>query len=545
MLLIHYFSLKMAGLHQSLRFQRKLMGLSLQQLAKKIGADAGNLSRIERGLQSVTETMLAKLCVALNCTPAYLYNQVSVTSIPSNTTEQRFGYQVDSINKEKSALTYQPQLFVNWFRSATPYIHAFGGRTFVIGFGGEVVNEKQFIALSHDLNLLASLEVRLVLVHGSRPQIENRLKRDKLIPKFVNGLRVTDDAAMEAVKEANGAIRVEIESLLSMGLVNSPMAGSNIRVASGNFVTAKPLGVRDGVDLQHTGEVRKVDAIGIQKRLDDNELVLLSPLGYSATGEAFNLSLEDVAVSTAIALDADKLIFLMDSEGVFNLRGELLREMTAEKAKNLLNHLADKSETTHTSEDVSYYLPAAVRACEHGVAKTHLISRHIDGAIIQELFTRKGIGTMVTELSLETIRPANIDDVGGILKLIEPLEAEGVLVRRGRERIEMEINDFYVMEHDNHIIGCAALYRFGNMAEFACLVIDKTYRGGGRGDKLFNHCEITAKENGIKQLFCLTTHTEHWFLERGFIEEKVQALPLTRQVVYNEQRNSKVFVKPI
>ena len=330
-----------------------------------------------------------------------------------------------------------------------------------------------------------------------------------------------------------------------MGLVNSPMAGSNIRVASGNFVTAKPLGVRDGVDLQHTGEVRKVDSLGIQKRLDDNELVLLSPLGYSATGEAFNLSLEDVAVSTAIALDADKLIFLMDSEGVYNLRGELLREMTAEKAKNLLSHLADKTEITHTSEDISYYLPAAVKACEHGVAKTHLISRHIDGAIIQELFTREGIGTMVTELSLETIRVADIDDVGGILKLIEPLEAEGVLVRRGRERIEMEIADFFVMEHDNHIIGCAALYPFGQMAEFACLAIDQQYRGGGRGDKLFHHCEVTAKENGVKQLFCLTTHTEHWFLERGFIEQTVAQLPQARQAAYNAARNSKVFTKKL
>src|SRR5690606_2319067 len=125
----------------------------------------------------------------------------------------------------------------------------------------------------------------------------------------------TDDAAMEAVKEANGAVRVEIEALLSMGIANSPMAGADIRVASGNFVTAKPIGVIDGVDLQHTGEVRKIDEVGIQKRLDDGEMVLLSPMGYSPTGETFNLSLEDVAVSTAIALDAEKLIFLMDTQG--------------------------------------------------------------------------------------------------------------------------------------------------------------------------------------------------------------------------------------
>lgn len=535
----------------SIRKQRKSLNITLQMLAKAIGADAGNLSRIERGELGASETMLRKIAEALNCTPAYLYTQSDMPPATLTAQENRPPYLAGLPQPLEATSKPNPKDFVQWFRSATPYIHAFGGRTFVIAFGGEVVDQKQFVALSHDLNLLASLEVRLVLVHGARPQIEKRLRRDKLSPKFVNGLRVTDDAAMEAVKEANGAIRVEIEALLSMGLVNSPMQGSDIRVASGNFVTAKPMGVRDGVDLQHTGEVRRVDAVGIQKRLDDGELVMLSPLGYSPTGEAFNLSLEDVAVSAAIALDADKLIFLMDSEGVHNLRGELLREMTAEKAKNLLKNIQSREQENeqviNISEDINYYLPAAVRACEHGVARTHLISRHIDGAIIQELFTLDGIGTMVTELSLENMRQANIDDVGGILKLIEPLEAEGFLVRRGREHIEMEINHFYVMEHGNRIIGCAVLYPFvaEHTAEFACLAIDPAYRGGGRGDRLFYYCAEQAKELGFKSLFCLTTRTEHWFLERGFVEQNVDKLPMEKQKLYNFQRKSKVFSKTL
>lgn len=546
----------MASLGKFIRQKRQSNNLTLQQLASEVGADAGNLSRIERGELGVSEALLRKIAAALNTTPASLYAlSEEENTFPMRVEEQRQSYSshLNQSTFSASAEDFVHQNFVNWFRSVTPYIHAFGGRTFVIAFGGEVVSEALFIALSHDLNLLASLEVRLVLVHGARPQIEQRLKRDKLTPAFHNGLRVTDDAAMEAVKEANGAVRVEIEALLSMGIANSPMAGADIRVASGNFVTAKPLGVRDGVDLQHTGEVRKVDAVGIQKRLDDNELVLLSPLGYSPTGEAFNLSLEDVAVSAAIALDADKLIFLMDSDGVRNLRGDLLREMTAEKAKNLLRNVQNSAQNNahnneapiHFSEDMDYYLPAAVRACEHGVARTHLISRHIDGAIIQELFTHSGIGTMVTEEGLETMRQANIDDVGGILKLIEPLENDGILVRRGRERIEMEIEHFYVMEHDNRTIGCAALYPFADerMAEFACLAIDNAYRGNGRGDRLFNYCQAQAKENGFKQLFCLTTRTEHWFLERGFIEKSIEKLPQQKQQLYNFQRKSKVFVK--
>ena len=538
------------SLGSSIRKRRKSLNITLQTLAQQISADAGNLSRIERGELGVSETLLRKISEALNCTPAYLYVQSESTLAGQSdlkVQEHRQPYLAGLIQEVNTPTNANAKDFVQWFRSATPYIHAFGGRTFVIAFGGEVVDEKQFIALSHDLNLLASLEVRLVLVHGSRPQIEKRLRRDKLTPKFINGLRVTDDAAMEAVKEANGAIRVEIEALLSMGLVNSPMAGSDIRIASGNFVTAKPMGVRDGIDLQHTGEVRRVDAIGIQKRLDDGELVMLSPLGYSPTGEAFNLSLEDVAVSAAVALDADKLIFLMDSEGVHNLRGELLREMTAEKARNFLRNVQISEQAINISEDINYYLPAAVRACEHGVARAHLISRHIDGAIIQELFTLNGIGTMVTELGLESMRQANIDDVGGILKLIEPLEAEGFLVRRGREHIEMEIDHFYVMEHDGRTIGCAALYPFDTerTAEFACLAIDPAYRGGGRGDKLFNYCQEQAKELGFKSLFCLTTRTEHWFLERGFIEQNVEKLPMEKQKLYNYQRKSKVFSKTL
>lgn len=381
------------SLGQALRKRRKQLDMTLGVLAQRAGTDIGNLSRIERGLQGISESMLRRLAAALDCTPASLYDQSESNS-------------ATPAHSVVNAL--QPQEFVRWFRSATPYIHAFGGRTFVIAFGGEVVDEGQFIALSHDLNLLASLEVRLVLVHGARPQIESRLKRANLQTNLVNGLRVTDDAAMEYVKEANGSVRVEIEAQLSMGLVNSPMAGSDIRIASGNFVTAKPLGVRYGVDLQHTGEVRKIDPIGIQKRLDDGELVLLSPLGYSPTGEVFNLTLEDVAMNAAIALDADKLIFLMDSTGVHNLRGELLRNMTVDKARNLLRNVQNNMSADigmqniaqHISEDEYYYLPAAVRACEHGVARTHLISRHIDGAIIQELFTHNGIGTMITEASL-------------------------------------------------------------------------------------------------------------------------------------------------
>ena len=329
-----------------------------------------------------------------------------------------------------------PEKFVQWFRAAAPYIHTFRGRTFVIAFGGEVVQDGKFVGLTHDLNLLASLGVRLVLVHGARAQVDARLKQLKHRTRYVRGLRVTDDVALQCAKEASGRLCVEIEALLSMGLPNSPMAGADIRVASGNFVTARPIGVLDGIDLQHTGEVRKVHTTAIRDRLDHGELVLLSPLGYSPTGEIFNLALENVAEAVAVALHADKLVFLMDNGGVTGKRGQLLRELTSRQAQNLL------AKSDERSGDVRLYLPCALRACQEGVGRAHLISRRIDGGLLLELFTHQGIGTMVTPDAVQSLREARIDDIGGILQLIEPLEAEGLLVKRSRDLLEMEIARF-------------------------------------------------------------------------------------------------------
>jgi amino-acid N-acetyltransferase len=432
-----------------------------------------------------------------------------------------------------------PEKFVQWFRAAAPYIHTFRGRTFVIAFGGEVVQDGKFVGLTHDLNLLASLGVRLVLVHGARAQVDARLKQLKHRSRYVRGLRVTDDVALQCVKEASGGLCVEIEALLSMGLPNSPMAGADIRVASGNFVTARPIGVLDGVDLQHTGEVRKVHTAAISDRLDHGELVLLSPLGYSPTGEIFNLALENVAEAVAVALHADKLIFLMDNSGVTGKRGQLLRELTPRQAQ----HLIAKSDGR--SGDVQLYLPCALRACQQGVARAHLISRRTDGGLLLELFTHQGIGTMVTPDALQIVREARIDDIGGILQLIEPLETEGILVKRNRDLLEMEVARFVVVEHDRMVIGCAALYPFPEekAGEFVCLAVHPEFRNAGAGEQLLLEIEARARRQKLKTLFVLTTRAEHWFVERGFAEAGPEVLPRHKRMLYNYQRRSVVLTK--
>jgi amino-acid N-acetyltransferase len=434
-----------------------------------------------------------------------------------------------------------PAEFVAWFRSAAPYINAFRGRTFVVAFGGEVVTDGKFVGLTHDFNLLASLGVRLVLVHGARPQIEEHLSKSGIEDRYHQNIRLTDAQSMQCVKEAVGRVRFEIEALLSMGLANSPMANADIRVAGGNFITAQPLGVISGVDMLHTGRVRKVDVAAIRDRLNFNEAVLLSPLGYSPTGEIFNLTLEDVATQTAIALDADKLIFLMDADGVMDKKGHLLSELTLEEANTLL------ASRRKLPEDVGLFLPCAVRACEEGVARAHLISRHADGALLQELFSDTGVGSMVAERPLTTLHRATINDVGGLLKLLQPLEEDGTLVRRSRELLEREISRFFVMKHDRRIVGCAALYPFENekAAELAGLAVAPDYRRHGYGDLILKHASAEAKTMGFKKLFVLTTRTAHWFLERGFTECDVSELPAQKKSLYNFQRRSKVFAKTL
>ena len=434
------------------------------------------------------------------------------------------------------------EVFVKWFRSATPFIHEFGGGTIVIAFGGEVLSDGELMQLAHDINVLVSLEVRVVLVHGTRPQIEDQLKQHGVTPRYAEGRRITDDAALKCVKEANGIVRMEIEATLSTELANSPMAGADIRVSSGNFITARPFGVHNGVDFMHTGQVRKVDVEGITRRLDDHEVVLISPIGFSPTGDIFNCTLEDVATSVAIALKADKLIFLTEAMGATDTKGKLLGELTALQAQELLAAAAST-----LSDDVRYYLPCTIRAVRDGVKRAHLISRHIDGALLMELFTHHGIGTMIALESPDKLRDAKREDVDGILAIIDPLVAQGVLVKRDRALIESEIDRFVVLEQNEEIIGCAALYPFPHdkSVELACLAVNPFYRDGGRGERILGFAEKRAKEKGFKTLFVLSTQTTQWFVERGFVESDILKLPAEKQALYNYQRRSKIYSKPL
>ena len=443
--------------------------------------------------------------------------------------------------------------FVKWFRYSSPYINAHRGKTFVILFDGETVEDDNFSHIIHDFALLNSLGIKLVIVHGARPQIEKQLSLTQKTSKIINNVRITDEACLKSVKQAVGEVRINIEAMLSMGVINSPMAGAKIRVSSGNFIIAKPLGVIDGVDYCFTGEVRRVDSKSIDKQLTDGAIVLLSSIGYSATGEVFSLTAEEVALQTAVAIGADKFIYLTEKTELIDandsqtntqtnaLIDTTIKQMTLSEAKTYLK--------SHPELDkkAQHNLACAIDMTNKGIKRVHLVDRKIEGALLLELFSRNGIGTLITADSYDTTRNANIDDIGGILELIEPLEAEGVLVRRSREHLEIDIHQFIVMERDGMIIGCAALHHYSDekISELSCLVIHDDYQNENRGEALLALSEKRALTAGSEKLFVLTVKTAHWFIEKGFSEMKIDALPVNKKTIYNYDRKSKVFMKSI
>lgn len=439
----------------------------------------------------------------------------------------------------------QPSDFVAALRRCAPYVHAHNGSVFVIVFGGEAAERPDFDQLVYDVGLLHSLGVKLVLVHGARPQIDKRLAAQGLEPRYHDGLRVTDRAALDCVKAAVGALRMDIEARLSTSLASTSMGGARLKVASGNWITARPVGIRDGVDHQFTGEVRRVDVDSIRRVLEQDRIALLSPIGYSPTGEIFNLRNEDVATATAAALAADKLVFVLPSDpNTWKLADETgdAGQVSLAQAEGLL------AQAGHLSRDDRAHLQAAIRAGREGVQRVHLIGQAEDGALLRELYTRDGVGLMLhADAEYENTRDATIEDVGGILNLIKPLEDRGVLVPRSREQLELEIGSFNVLVRDGLVIACCALFPFpqDQAGELACVAVHPDYQRGGRAAALLKRVETEARKLGLKRLFSLTTHSPHWFIERGFVHASTNELPVQKQRIYNYQRNSIVLVKDL
>lgn len=430
---------------------------------------------------------------------------------------------------------------VEGFRHSVPYINAHRGKTFVIMLGGEAIAHENFSSIVNDIGLLHSLGIRLVLVYGARPQIDANLTAHHHEPFYHKHTRVTDAKTLELVKQAAGTLQLDITARLSMSLGNTPLQGAHINVVSGNFVIAQPLGVDDGVDYCHSGRIRRIDEEAIHRQLDSGAIVLLGPVAVSVTGESFNLTSEEVATQLAIKLKAEKMIGFCSSQGVYSAEGEIVSELFPNEAQVRVASL--EAEGDSYSGTVRF-LRGAIKACRSGVRRCHLISYQENGALLQELFSRDGIGTQIVMESAEQIRRATINDIGGILELIQPLEQQGILVRRSREQLEMEIDKFTVIQRDGTTIACAALYPFPEerIGEMACVAVHPDYRSSSRGEILLERVAAQARLMGLSKLFVLTTRSIHWFQERGFTPVEIDLLPESKKQMYNYQRRSKVLM---
>lgn len=427
---------------------------------------------------------------------------------------------------------------VHWFRQSTPYVNMHNGKTFVIMLDGDTIASPNFVNIINDINLLHSLNIKLVIVFGARYQINDLLLQHQIEPTYYKNIRITDLQSLELVKQTVGKLHYDLSSLLSLRLAHSPLTN----VVSGNFVIAQPIGVDDGIDYQHSGKIRRVNTESIQQQLERNTIVLIGPIAPSVTGENFNLPFEEIAMQIAIKLKAEKLIGFSNTQGILDENGNTISDLLPHQAEQHLQNLIQQDQY-HSSQ--ARFLQAAIEVCRAGIKRAHLISYEEDGSLLQELFTRDGVGTQLSMELSETIRLATVNDIPALLELIRPLEQQGILVKRSREQLEMEINNYTIIDRDGVIIACAALncYFEESMAEMSCVAVHPDYRNSSRGDVLLDAIKKRAKQLNIQTLFVLTTRTVHWFQERGFELTTVNALPEGKRKNYNYQRRSKILMQ--
>ncbi len=418
--------------------------------------------------------------------------------------------------------------FIDTLRQASPYILSHRQKTCLIYLASELLEDEHALnATFQDIRLLHSLGLRLILVAGLRQQFNRALRAAGISFEFAAYQRITPAEHLGVLAGVSGQTTTRLQALLSCRPQLDEQRTLPPVIAQGNWVIAQPRGVLEGVDFQHTGRVRKVQVEALNRALDAGQIPLLTAITPSFTGELFNLNALDQACAVASALHADKLILMLPQ----TQQPQLPRQLNAN--------------TLHKQQHQHWLLPK-LSEITGSVKRIHLLDAFTHGALLKELFTLDGIGSLIFADQYHEVRQATIDDVGGILALIEPLEEQGILVRRGREKLEAEIANFLVVVRDGCIIGCAALYPLDeHSAELACFAVSPQYRNQGIGQSLLNAIEQRACSQHISRLYLLTTQAHHWFVQHGFIEVDHARLPPQRQSLYNVQRQSSVFCKTI
>lgn len=415
--------------------------------------------------------------------------------------------------------------FIHHLRQSSPYMARHRGKTLVIYLPGSLISHPEtLLEFAKDCLLLKNLGIQPILTLGATEQIDQACLESGYTWQTHLGQRITEGQHLTLFQQTLGWVRSQLEAAFSQA---SAEQHSPITLVSGNWAIAQPKGVIDGIDFQHTGRLRKINQAAIKATLDAPQIALLTPLSYSLTGEVFNLNTLELAFALSQQLQVDKLMLYQPSERMAKLPKSmsLTEALNAPLPNPLSSHLQNYAQ---------------------GIPRIHLMDEMQPGSILLELFSRDGLGSLIFTDRYHHIRPAKIDDVAGILNVIAPLEKKGILVKRSRETLELEIENFIVLTLDQSIIGCAALYPIDQTtAELACLAVDHDYQGQDFGRELMQNIEQLARQAHFSRLCLLTTHTQHWFIEHGFQPATLQDLPPARQQLYNYQRQSKVLIKPL
>lgn len=443
-----------------------------------------------------------------------------------------------------SANALDTDQFGTLFYQSAPYIASHRGTVVVLHVNGHIIGSPAILdAVMGDVAILHLLGVSVVLVAGVKQLLDLRIARERRAVHYHEGVRVTDDQTLRDLKELSGYARFEIESALARGFSGKP-GNSGISVVSGNFFySGKPLGVRGGVDYRFSGEVRRIEVENVQRRLEQGDVVLLTSLGYSPSGEVFSVPSELLAAECAAQMRAAKLVFFTDGQVVLDTRsGSPVQSLQLREAQRMLEGRlsGEDSGSAGSVSALMRLVERSVRALLGGVKRAHLIPS-TRGALLKELYTNAGAGMLVSRDVYEGIRPATAADVRAVESIIRPLELEGVLVPRSRDQLEKDMADCFVLARDTAVLACGMLKRYGDMCEVCCLAVDPANRKAGRGEILLAYLERRALLLGVTQVFILSTRTMQWFEERGFVEADPAVLPEQRK--YDPARGSKVYVK--
>ncbi len=429
---------------------------------------------------------------------------------------------------------------VDLIREVFAYTERFRGSTFVIKFSNEIIDHPDFSQHARDLALLNKAGIRTVIVPGARKRIDEVLERFDTQRHFEKGIRVSSPDSMDLIKMAAFDVAHKVMTALS---------GHKITAVIGNWVRARSRGVVDGIDYERTGIVDRIRVESVARSLEQGHIPIFPCVGHNETGDPFNLSSDELAGTVATALNAKKL-FILGPESVMKVpdwkvpeSAEVLADgrifrMTPTTARELYEMNPEKPGRINVE--------TAAAACRSGIDRAHILDGRNGGVLLKEIFSNLGVGTMVFADAYERLRPMESSDVAGILDIMRPLVAEGVLIERTREELELKQKDYWVYAMDGVVHGCAALHHMDeNMAEIAGVAVDPKYAQLGIGAKLISRLCEKAADEGLQKVFVLTTRTADWFLAMGFREGSIADLPSKRREGYDLDRNSRVLLKEI